>query len=132
MRILFAILFLGVVSSEVFNGDQWREVKSPLDSPRYHEIIKGIFPTISGRMIRGGRIAGGEFARLGQFVHQALLLNIDSAGDTYICGGSIISHNWILTVSLIEYHTKLRNALNDSWNFNQYRLSIVSALVDFH
>lgn len=99
MRIILAILLVGTASGQVLINDEWKQVKSPLDSPRYYEIMKGIFPTISGRVMRGGRIAGGEFAKLGQFVHQALLLNIDSVGDSYICGGSIISHNWILTVN---------------------------------
>lgn len=100
MKIILTLFTLGVVSGQVLIGDEWREVKSQFDSPRYHEIMKGLFPTmISGRLSRGGRIAGGEFAKLGQFVHQALLLNTDSLGDNYICGGSIISHNWILTVN---------------------------------
>jgi Trypsin len=100
MKIIILATFLfGIASGQVLISDGWKEVKSPLDSPRYHEIFKGIFPKITGRINRGGRIAGGEFARLGQFVHQALLLNTDSAGDNYICGGSVITHNWILTVS---------------------------------
>lgn len=104
MKIIFIVFLLGVVASgQVLIDDQWKEVKSPLDSPRYHEIIKGLFPTVTGKLTRGGRIAGGDFAKLGQFVHQALLLNIDSLGDSYICGGSIISHNWILTVSSMNH-----------------------------
>ena len=101
MKIIFAVFILGCVSGQVPFGNQWKEVKSPLDSPRYHEILKELFPTISGRNLRAGRIAGGEFAQLGQFPFQALLLNIDSLSDTYLCGGSIISHNWILTVSSV-------------------------------
>lgn len=106
MKLFFAAVILGTVSaSPVFNGNEWKELKSPLDSPRYHEIINGIFPSVSGKVIRGSRIAGGEVAKLGQFIHQALLLNVDNLGDNYICGGSIISHNYILTVRKVIHMT---------------------------
>ena len=100
LKVIFAVFLVGCASGQVPIGRQWKEIKSPLDSPRYHEIFQRLFPTISGRNLRGGRIAGGDFAQLGQFPFQALLLNVDLVDDTYLCGGSIISHNWILTVSL--------------------------------
>lgn len=107
MKLLVVLLaFLSLACSEVFNPEQWKQVKSPLDTPRYQMILSKIFPenVTLGKNIRGGRIAGGELASLGQFVHQALLLTTDSAGDTFVCGGSIISHNWILTVKLKSFH----------------------------
>lgn len=98
---LIIISILGFAFADPFNGSEWKQVKSPLDSPRYQQIMNKIYPSysLSGKINRGGRIAGGELAVLGQFVHQALLLTVDNYGDTYVCGGSIISHNWILTVS---------------------------------
>lgn len=94
------IAIVGFASAQSLFSDQWKELKSPLDSPRYQEIISRIFPenTSTNRVNRGGRIAGGELAVLGQFVHQALLLTTDVNGDTFVCGGSVLSHNWILTV----------------------------------
>ena len=100
MKIILAVFLLGCVSGQVPIGSKWKEVKSPLDSPQYQEIMKRLFPTISGQNFRGGRIAGGDFAQLGQFPFQALLLNENFLGDTSLCGGSMISFNWILTVSL--------------------------------
>lgn len=100
-KLLVAFAFLGLVTADVFKPEEWKEVKSPLDSPRYQLIMSKVFPevSVSGRFNRGGRIAGGVLARLGQFPHQALLLTRDKLGDDYVCGGAIISHNYILTVS---------------------------------
>lgn len=102
MKIVFvALSVLTLTSAQVFNGDDWRQVKSPLDSPHYQLIMSEMFSQrpLDGKINRGARIAGGQLATLGQFKFQALLLTIDIFGDTYVCGGSIISHNWILTVS---------------------------------
>lgn len=99
--IIFAFAVFGCVCSDDFVPNDWKFVQSPLDAPRYKEILSQIIPpsVFAGRT---GRIAGGANANLGQFPHQALLLTRDTLGDDYICGGSIISHNWILTVSHIE------------------------------
>lgn len=105
MKFIFVILSaLSLTLADVFNGDEWNQVKSPLESPRNRLIMNKIFPqySLTGKMNRGGRIAGGELAKLGQFVHQALLMTVDNINDQYVCGGAIISHNWILTVSLIR------------------------------
>ena len=98
---VLALSVLTLTSAQVFNGYDWKEVKSPLDSPHYQLIMREMFPQlfVNGKINRAGRIAGGQLATMGQFKHQALLLTVDDYGDTYVCGGSIISHNWILTVS---------------------------------
>ncbi|KAG5667509.1 hypothetical protein PVAND_015488 [Polypedilum vanderplanki] len=77
----------------------WKLVKSPLDSPHFHDVMEKIYSNIPAAKpnVRSGRIAGGELASLGQFPHLVLLYNVDKFGDTYICGSSIISHNWLLT-----------------------------------
>jgi len=102
MKVLFLILsVLTLTSSQVFNGDEWKQVKSPLDSPHYKLIMSEMFPenSFSVKTNRGGRIAGGQPAALGQFKYQVLLMTVDTFGDTYVCGGSILSHNWILTAA---------------------------------
>ena len=97
--VIFAI-FLSVFGEDFIPND-WEYVKSPLEAARHREFINQLFPPSPpvGKVNRGGRIAGGQLAQLGQFKHQALLLTRDDLGDDYVCGGSIISHNWILTVS---------------------------------
>lgn len=97
---VLSVIFCSALADDFIPND-WKFVKFPLEAPRYQEVLKEIFPesTDSPKINRGGRIAGGEAAKLGQFVHQALLMTRDVYGDDYICGGSIISHNWILTVS---------------------------------
>lgn len=98
---VIALSMLSLATAKVFVPDEWTQVKSALDSPRHQLIINKIFPrsSFSMKTYRSGRIAGGELARMGQFVHQALLLTRDGPGNEYVCGGAIISHNWILTVS---------------------------------
>lgn len=107
MKIIFVIFAVfGCVCATDFVPNDWKFVQSPLDAPRYQEILSQIIPPSTLTIKRGGRIAGGANANLGQFPHQALLLTRDSLGDDYICGGSIISHNWILTVSYAETLSK--------------------------
>ena len=101
LKAVFAIILLGCASGQVPTGRQWKEIKSPLHSPRYYEIFQRLFPTISGQNLRGVKIAGGDFAQLGQFPFQALLMSMNSLGDTFLCGGTMISYNWILTVSFM-------------------------------
>lgn len=43
------------------------------------------------------RIVGGEPASMGQFPHQVALFLLDPMGNTYLCGGSIIDKNWVIT-----------------------------------
>lgn len=45
-----------------------------------------------------GRIVGGEVAARGQFPYQAGL-STTRGNNTYWCGGSIISDQWILTAA---------------------------------
>ncbi|CAO1428768.1 unnamed protein product [Diamesa hyperborea] len=45
------------------------------------------------------RVVNGQSAYLGQFPYQALLNLTNSLNQSFTCGGSIISHNWILTAA---------------------------------
>lgn len=90
------LVFFVVNNSSQFTG-QWT-LKSPLNSPRHEELMKALFPQVTNH--RYSRIYGGQTAYLGQFPHHALLETIDrTTGDRFICGGSILTHNWILTVN---------------------------------
>ena len=79
-------------------GVKWKLAKSPLDTPHYQEVLNKIFQIPITQLARGSRITNGYPATLGQFKHQALLYSKDVHGDIYVCGGSVISYNWILTV----------------------------------
>jgi secreted trypsin-like serine protease len=104
---IFLLLIVAVTSAHslvpIENG--WRHVKSPLDTPHFHDIMSKINENLPNPTpnTRRGRIAGGELASLGQFPHLVLLYNYDRFGDTYICGSSIISHNWLLTAGHCLY-----------------------------
>ncbi|CAO1432960.1 unnamed protein product [Diamesa serratosioi] len=100
IRVLLVIVALcAVAQAQVEN--EWTKVESPLDSPKYRDILSKMFPDAisTNKYLRGSRITGGQAAVLGQFPYQALLLLKDSSGNSYVCGGSIISHNWILTAA---------------------------------
>lgn len=45
------------------------------------------------------RIANGKGAMLGEFPHQALLKIRSIENDMRLCGGSLVSHHWILTAA---------------------------------
>lgn len=45
------------------------------------------------------RIVGGELATLGQFPYQVAIYFLDNENKTFICGGSIINQEWILTAA---------------------------------
>lgn len=122
IKLVAVLAALCLVSAQDFIPEEWKHVKSPLDSPRYQLILSNLFPeeTFTGKVNRGGRIAGGELARMGQFKHQALLLTKDVLGDDYVCGGAIISHNWILTV--IELRENFRTNFLISQLFQRLRI----------
>lgn len=49
------------------------------------------------------RIVGGKRAQLGMFPYQVAVFIYDKENKSYICGGSIIDENWILTAGHCTY-----------------------------
>lgn len=97
---IFTILTILTTTYQVSIKDSWRPVSSPWEAARFKELISRLTPQpMSTSIIRSSRIAGGEVAKLGQFPYYAFLYNIDTFGDSYVCGSSIISHNWLLTAA---------------------------------
>lgn len=76
--------------------DSWRQVKSPLEHPRYRELLSNLYAqqNFNEGPFRGGRIVGGQAAAANQFPYQIY----GYYDDSWLCGGSIISQNYVLTV----------------------------------
>lgn len=49
------------------------------------------------------RIVGGDLAELGQFPYQVAIYFIDKDKKTFICGGSIVNEEWVLTAAHCSY-----------------------------
>ena len=98
MRI-YLITFIFLIPSifcDSFIPEDWKSAQSPLTSQIYKDILPKIQKTI--QKSKEGRITRGKTAKLGQIPHQVLLYTTEeSTGNTYLCGGSIISSRWILT-----------------------------------
>lgn len=49
------------------------------------------------------RIVGGKEASLGDFPYQVAIYLFEADNKSFICGGSIIDNNWILTAGHCTY-----------------------------
>lgn len=106
MKLVFVLTcFLASTAASVISG--WEQLKSPLFNPRYESILSEIYSQVNGDQgsSRTPRIVGGKDAARNQFPFQTYLY-FDRVSS---CGGSIISPNFILTVSesLSEFEKKL-------------------------
>lgn len=112
MKCVLALILLVASTQAVdFTKLKRKTVQPPVINPKYtaakwDQVMKSqvIHPEVEngkdketkeqpGLVTHGSRIVGGQIARHGQFPWQALL----SMDDSYVCGGSLISPNWILT-----------------------------------
>lgn len=85
--LIISLLSLAILSGHAMD---WEEIKSPLDSPYYREILDKLFAS-AGEVDRTntGKIAGGSPATLGQFPYQIYMYTTDGIGNIYLCGGSV-------------------------------------------
>ncbi|XP_076245986.1 chymotrypsin-2 [Calliopsis andreniformis] len=58
---------------------------------------KGIFPITEDDFNTDNRIVGGYYARRNQFPFMAVVHRLIGGGVVAQCGGSVISHRWVLT-----------------------------------
>lgn len=86
-----------VFSEEIKPLDfNWDELQLISESPEFSLALENLVPHKSSSSELGleNRIIGGRLANPGQFPQQVLLI-LDSR---YVCGGSLIYPNWVLTV----------------------------------
>jgi hypothetical protein len=102
MKVLIILLLFNFVfglPDPVRFNQEINDAKPIDDYPDYKAVIDKLYPDKSNNR-KGGRILNGIPARLGQFPHQALLNMYSSTSGWYICGGSFIKYNLVLTVKI--------------------------------
>lgn len=94
-----AALAFTVGSCLVELDPELRNAKFATDDPRVSDVFAKLFGNVS-ESGRAGRIVSGTPAKLGQFPYQSLQFMLQNiARSWYMCGGSFIRYNWVLTVS---------------------------------
>lgn len=91
-KVFLVVVFLCAVAQAQV-GNEWNKVENPINSIKYRKNLSKMFPHLINRNM--GRITGGQYAIHQQLPYQ-VLLKLDSQD---VCGGSIISQNWILTAA---------------------------------
>jgi hypothetical protein len=98
MKLVLVIVAVAAVARcEVSIPEKYRDAKSIAESPTMQEFYKNngmAKKTVEVEPF----IIGGSNATLGQIPYQALLF-IVAGSSTYLCGGSLIHREWVLTVS---------------------------------
>ena len=98
MKVAFVLAF-AVLS---VSATQWRDIKSPIDSPRYKDIVDKMMGGI--KLIDNdisGRITNGQEAKLGDFPYQVYMYLTTGSGTQWLCGGSV-THFSLQSNCLIE------------------------------
>ncbi|KAL7011974.1 hypothetical protein ACKWTF_014541 [Chironomus riparius] len=80
---------------------EYIDAKSPMESQFYLRIIDSNFPGLYDNVLASieARIAGGESTNAEKFPYQVLMYMIDKNGSNFICGGSLITYEWVLTAA---------------------------------
>ena len=95
--IFLCLTVIALVSCSYPLKEEHRNAQPVMQHPRYRDTIQKLFPASSGQR---KRVFGGEEASLGQFPFQSLLFMFDpNVNGWYMCGGSFVTPNWVLSVS---------------------------------
>jgi hypothetical protein len=88
MKLAIAFILSFMILS--VKASQWQDIKSPMDSPHYKEIMSKLLNESSydGRS-NTGKVANGQEAVLGQFPYQVYMYLYSGDGSAWLCGGSV-------------------------------------------
>ncbi|KAG5667508.1 hypothetical protein PVAND_015487 [Polypedilum vanderplanki] len=102
---IILVTFFKICFCYVEIPSQFRDAKSPMASEFNLDIIQMNFPGLYDDVFAGieGRIAGGVAADARQFPYQGLMYMVDNKNATFICGGSLITHSFLLTAAHCLY-----------------------------
>lgn len=87
-----------LLDMEEFTDDEWKEIANTVNNHRIDSLPQGtnkIADTAGKRHSVAGYIISGTFGSLGSFPWQAYVVQ----DMTYICGGSLIHQQWVLTAA---------------------------------
>ncbi|XP_070504114.1 brachyurin-like [Chironomus tepperi] len=103
MPIFLAICCLFVLTKcEILEmPPEFLNAKSPMESQFNLKVIDYNFPGLYDNVLASieARIAGGESTNAEKFPYQVLMYMIDKNGSNFICGGSLITYEWVLTAA---------------------------------
>jgi hypothetical protein len=106
----YLVLAFSLGSCEFLLDERFRDAKPAWENPRISDFVQKLdFGAFDG-IGRAGKIIGGNPAKFKQFPHQALLF-MNQGSAWYLCGGSFVRYNWILTVSFIQKITTLKKLI---------------------
>lgn len=88
LALALSVGFLVILSCQ---ATQWRDIKSPMDTPHYQEIVTKMFPELENLepSTITGRITNGTPAQRAQFPYQIYMYTYNPNGAGFICGGSV-------------------------------------------
>lgn len=76
-----AVLLVAFLTVSKCQAEDLEYLKSPMESPRYRELIEELYPPKSeSDTTRVGRITNGQQAAIGQFPYQVLLITHEAPG----------------------------------------------------
>lgn len=103
---IFAITFITInfvaIRSEVLEMPQeFINAKSPMESQENLHQIAMNFPGLYDNVLASieARIAGGQSTNAENFPYQVLMYMVDENGANFICGGSLLTYQWVLTAA---------------------------------
>lgn len=89
-----------VLIASACSAVEWKDFKSPLESRSNKASISQLYSNaVASDVPITGRITNGSPAALGQFPYQVYMYLYDAVANGFLCGGSVIHEQWILTAA---------------------------------